>query len=183
MNSHPLPSLRGERREFSYGPEAVGIPETQGPPLFNRSWSLEATLTGPEPRGVIVTMGGTVAGWSLYLDNQSRPVFRYRSFEQGEITLQGDEAVSGDVQLALNFAYDGGGYAKGGEFTLIVDGKPVEAARIAATPPSFFSIDETFDVGVDTGSPAGTYPADSPVGYPLAGASLRRVNILTAPPR
>jgi arylsulfatase len=183
MHSHPLPSLRGERREFSYGPEAVGIPETQGPPLFNRSWSLEATLTGPEPRGVIVTMGGTVAGWSLYLDNQSRPVFRYRSFEQGEITLQGDEAVSGDVQLALNFAYDGGGYAKGGEFTLIVDGKPVEAARIAATPPSFFSIDETFDVGVDTGSPAGTYPADSPVGYPLAGASLRRVNILTAPPR
>lgn len=181
MNSHPLPNLRGDRSAFSYGPDAVGIPEAQGPPLFNRSWTLDATLTGPAPRGVIATMGGTVAGWSLYLDNHSRPVFRYRSFEVGEITLQGDNAVDGDVQLSVDFAYDGGGYARGGEFSLLVDGQRVDQGRIAATPPSYFSIDETFDVGVDTGSPAGTYPADSPIGYPLAGASLRRVEIVTGP--
>jgi arylsulfatase len=48
----------------------------------------------------------------------------------------------------------------------------VGEAKIARTAARFFSIDETFDVGVDTGSPAGDYPP----GSPFTGA-IRKVEV------
>ncbi len=48
---------------------------------------------------------------------------------------------------------------------------------IPASPPAFFSINETFDVGVDTGSPAGRYPGGAPLGYAISGAKIDGVTI------
>jgi len=59
---------------------------------------------------------------------------------------------------------------------LRVDGEEQGSARSPASPPAFFSIDETFDVGVDTGSPAGNYPASAAIGYPLPVGLLKRVD-------
>jgi arylsulfatase len=50
--------------------------------------------------------------------------------------------------------YDGGGIGKGGTGTISVDGTQVAQGRIDRTVPLRFSIDETFDVGEDTGTPA-----------------------------
>jgi hypothetical protein len=49
--------------------------------------------------------------------------------------------------------YDGGGIGKGGMGTLSVDGKQVAQSHIDRTVCCRFSLDETFDVGADTGSP------------------------------
>ena len=54
----------------------------------------------------------------------------------------------------MEFAYDGGGLAKGGTVTLYYDGKPVGTGRVEITIPMAFSADEACDVGRDTGSPA-----------------------------
>ena len=56
----------------------------------------------------------------------------------------------------MEFAYDGGGIAKGGAVTLYVDGKPVGTGRIEQTEPIVFSADETLDVGTENGSPVTT---------------------------
>jgi len=53
----------------------------------------------------------------------------------------------------MEFAYDGGGLAKGGTVTLYVDGDKVGEGRVAGTVPMIFSADETLDVGRDTASP------------------------------
>ena len=53
----------------------------------------------------------------------------------------------------MEFAYDGGGPAKGGTVTLYIDGEPVGHGRVDATVPMVFSGDETADVGSDTASP------------------------------
>jgi arylsulfatase len=53
----------------------------------------------------------------------------------------------------MEFAYDGGGPAKGGTVTLYIDGGKTGEGRIAATVPLIFSADETADVGRDTASP------------------------------
>jgi arylsulfatase len=53
----------------------------------------------------------------------------------------------------MEFAYDGGGLAKGGTVTLYVDGDRVGEGRVEATQPMMFSGDETADVGRDTASP------------------------------
>ena len=61
----------------------------------------------------------------------------------------------------MEFAYDGGGLAKGGTATLFVDGQQVGQGRVEATVPMLFSVDETVAPGSDTGSPvADDYPAD-----------------------
>jgi arylsulfatase len=53
----------------------------------------------------------------------------------------------------MEFAYDGGGLAKGGTVTLYIDGDKVGEGRVEGTVPMIFSGDETADVGRDTASP------------------------------
>ncbi len=60
---------------------------------------------------------------------------------------------SGKHQLRVEFAYDGGGLAKGATVTLFIDGKAVGDGRVNRTVPAVFSADETSDVGIKRGSP------------------------------
>ncbi len=53
----------------------------------------------------------------------------------------------------MEFAYDGGGLAKGGNITLCYDGNVVGTGRVAATQPMVFSADETTDIGYEAGTP------------------------------
>jgi hypothetical protein len=53
----------------------------------------------------------------------------------------------------MEFAYDGGGLAKGGDVTLFVDGKKAGEGRLEATQPMIFAADETTDVGTDGATP------------------------------
>ena len=177
----PMPNLAAGRKRVSYPGSAVGIPEAQIPSIANRSWSLLADVSidsNGSGRGVIATLGGTAAGWALYLDDVGRPVFEYRIFEFGQIRLQGKRPLAaGQHQLSVDFAYDGPGYAKGGTYTLKVDRAALGSDTVRASQPAFFSIDETFDLGIDTGSPAGHYPAGAAQGYPLHGAQVNSVDI------
>src|SRR5215475_8606311 len=60
----------------------------------------------------------------------------------------------GKHTIAFDFVYDGGGLGKGGKGTLTVDAKTVGESRIEKTNPlGKFTLDESFDVGQDTGSP------------------------------
>lgn len=52
----------------------------------------------------------------------------------------------------MEFAYDGGGFGKAGTATLYLDGERVGAGRVDATVPMIFAVDETADVGEDTGT-------------------------------
>src|SRR5262249_23155509 len=55
---------------------------------------------------------------------------------------------------AFDFKYDGGGLGRGGVGTLAVGGKEGAESRIEQNSPvGKFSLDESFDVGQDTGKP------------------------------
>ena len=58
----------------------------------------------------------------------------------------------GKHQVRMEFAYDGGGLAKGGAVTLYYDGEKVGGGRVERTIPFIFSADETTDLGRDTGT-------------------------------
>ncbi len=53
----------------------------------------------------------------------------------------------------MEFAYDGGGLARGGDVTLYVDGDKVGEGRVEHTVPMLFSADETLDLGRDSATP------------------------------
>jgi arylsulfatase len=59
---------------------------------------------------------------------------------------------AGSHQVRIEFAYDGGGLAKGGGVTLYHDGALVGSGRVEATQPMVFSADETTDIGYESGT-------------------------------
>jgi hypothetical protein len=64
-----------------------------------------------------------------------------------------DALPTGDCQVRMEFAYDGGGLGKGGTATLYVNGQEVGSGKIPATAAMIFSADDGCDVGRDSGSP------------------------------
>ena len=64
-----------------------------------------------------------------------------------------DPIPPGKHVVRVDFKYDGGGIGKGGTAILRVDGNQVADGRIPQTVQVRFSLDETFDVGEDTGTP------------------------------
>jgi arylsulfatase A-like enzyme len=121
----------------------------------NKSHAVTAEIEVPETgaEGVILAQGGAFAGWSLYTKD-GRPTYCYNLLGLQHFTVEGDETVpTGTHQVRMEFAYDGGGLAKGGTVTLYLDGAKVGEGRVEATVPMLFSGDETADVGRDTGSP------------------------------
>ncbi|MGA9911158.1 MAG: arylsulfatase [Paraburkholderia sp.] len=177
--SKGLPALDAGRTRMTFHEGAVGVPESALPKTYNRSWSVTGIVdVGPDARGVIATLGGSSAGWSLYLDAQRHPVFTYRLFDLKTVTFQGAEPLTpGRHELRFDFGYDGGGYAKGAAIQLLVDGALVGKDHLPASPPAFYTIDETFDVGIDHGSAAGDYPEGSPPGYAFTGGHIEDVTI------
>ena len=124
--------------------------------IKNKSHQVTANVVVPEEgaAGVIATQGGQVGGWSLYV-HEGRLKYCYNFFGIHYFFVTADQPLpAGKHQVRMEFAYDGGGLAKGGTATLYYDGNAVGSGRVDITVPMGFSADEACDVGCDTGSPA-----------------------------
>jgi arylsulfatase len=123
--------------------------------IKNKSHAITAQIDVPatDASGVIVAQGGAFGGWSVYIKDR-RPAYCYNLFGLRQVKVYADtEIPAGEHQVRAEFAYDGGGLAKGGTVTLYLDGKPVGQGRVDGTEPMIFSGDETTDVGSDTATP------------------------------
>jgi arylsulfatase A-like enzyme len=123
--------------------------------IKNKSHAITAELDVPEggANGVIVAQGGAYGGWAVYVKH-GRPAYCYNLFGLRRFKVYGDtEIPAGEHQVRVEFAYDGGGLAKGGTVTLYLDGNQVGEGRVDGTQPMIFSGDETTDVGSDTATP------------------------------
>ena len=121
----------------------------------NKSHAITAEVVVPASgaAGVIVAQGGLTGGWSLYT-KAGKPKYCYNFYGVDHYTIEGTIPISpGTHQVRMEFAYDGGGLAKGGTVTLYVDGQKVGEGRVDRTQPLVFSADETCDVGFEAGSP------------------------------
>jgi arylsulfatase len=85
---------------------------------------------------------------------KGKPVFTYNLVDLARFRWEGATALTpGKHTVTFDFKYDGPGAGKGGTGALSVDGKRVASQTIPHTIPFLMSIDETFDVGVDTRTP------------------------------
>jgi arylsulfatase len=123
--------------------------------IKNKSHSVTAEIVVPESGagGVIIAQGGAFAGWSFYA-KAGLLKYAYNLAALQETIIASDTVVPpGTHQVRMEFAYDGGGLAKGGTVSLFVDGAQVGEGRLNATIPMVFSADETIDIGSDAASP------------------------------
>jgi hypothetical protein len=128
--------------------------------IKNKSFSVTAEVVVPEQSangdkplsGTIMAQGGAFGGWSFYAKD-GKAKFTYNLFGIQVFTTKADEPVlPGKHQVRAEFAYDGGGYAKGGDVTLYYDGEKVGEGRVEVTQPFLFSGDEGLDIGRETGT-------------------------------
>jgi arylsulfatase A-like enzyme len=122
----------------------------------NKSHSITAQIVVPErgAQGVLIAQGGAFGGFSLYATDDGRPAYCYNLFGLQRFKVYGEQPIpAGEHQVRAEFAYDGGGLAKGGTVTLYVDGAKAGEGRVDATQPMLFSADETTDVGSDSATP------------------------------
>jgi arylsulfatase len=123
--------------------------------IKNKSFSITAEVEiGSKPaNGVIIAQGGKFGGWSVYAKD-GKLKFTYNVLGIHLFPTEATVAIpQGKHQMRMEFAYDGGGLAKGGNVTLFYDGKEVGKGRVAATQAMIFSADETTDIGYESGTP------------------------------
>ena len=169
-------------------PKAVTTPK--GPP------NVLLIMTDDTGFGAASTFGGPIP--TPTLDRLAKSGLRYNEFhttalcspnqdgakyakQRPDKTRTGTEKLTpGRYTIDFDFKYDGGGIGKGGLGTLTVDGKKVAESRIEQTSPlGKFTLDESFDVGEDTGTPViDEYDAKMP--FKFTG-SLEKVQIKVGP--
>ena len=148
----PRPSAIAGRTEFTYDHEVSGLPVGNAPNVLTKSFSITAAVEVPEGggEGMLVTEGGRFGGYGLYL-LKGKPVFTYNFLALERFRWEGADALAaGKHTIVFDFKYDGPGLAKGGTGVLSVDGKEVAKKTIPHTIPAMLTLDESFDVGVDT---------------------------------
>jgi arylsulfatase len=153
VNNRPS-NIRG-MSEFTYYDGMIRIPEGSAPDLKNKSFGISAVVEIPEggAEGMLMTQGGRFAGVGLYILD-GRPVFHYNLAGVERYTVAGQDPLTpGKHVVTLDFVYDGGGVGKGGQATLTVDGKQVASEKLPQTIAYRMSLDETLDIGEDTGTP------------------------------
>ena len=159
----PRPSTVAGRTVFTYNGEISGIPYGNAPSILDRDYTITADVTIPKAgaEGMIVTLGGRFGGYGLYL-LKGKPVFDYNLLALTHYRWEGGPLGHGVLAEALkpgkhtivfDFKYDGPGPGKGGTGVLIADGKEIARKKIPHTVPLLMTVDETFDVGIDTYSP------------------------------
>jgi arylsulfatase A-like enzyme len=159
----PRPSAVAGKTEFIYTGENSGIPLGNAPDILDKDYTITAEITVPKggAEGMVVTLGGRFGGYGLYL-LKGKPVFVYNLLDLERFRWEG--GIGGRVgedwfgkalkpgkhTLVFDFKYDGPGPGKGGTGVLTVDGKELASKKLEHTIPLMMTIDETFDIGVDT---------------------------------
>ena len=148
--------LFGDRKEFTYYyPGAQRIAEKASPPVKGKSHSIETSLelSGNE-EGVLMACGGFTGGYTLFIKD-NKLYYDYNYYHGLYYTLESPPLPNGNVDIKFNFIETGGVTEglPGGKGELYVNGQKVDEVDMPDMHISTFSLSETFDIGVDNGTP------------------------------
>lgn len=150
------PDLMDGRNTLTVYPGMVSMAENAFINVKNASVTLtaEVEVDGDKPSGVLLAQGGRFGGWAFWV-REGRPMYTYNFLGLEAFRVAGTDAMTaGKHTLKMTFAYDGGTRrGAGGTATLFIDGKKVGEGAIGKTHPNVFSLDDTADTGIDTGTP------------------------------
>ncbi|NEO81078.1 arylsulfatase [Moorena sp. SIO4G3] len=176
------PSLTKGRKVFTY-PDHFRVPEGSAPDLKRQSHKITANVIWPEDEdgegmlleGMLLTLGGRFSGYGLFVeDGQLVYHYNWAGIERYEIsaplppdlptntpiTLQAVYKTVSDAKIDENIKDDDVkealGKVLGAEVALYVNDQPLTITGsnlVCKSIPNRFTLDETLDVGFDTGTP------------------------------
>ena len=152
LRIHPEDRIKTPYSSWQFDTTTTRMPEFTAPGLGRESNHVTIeTLTGENASGVLYALGGASGGLALYMDKGDL-VYEYnmmiieRTSARSKIKLgAGMHKLEVDTTIAKPGAPT--------EVVLTVDGSEAARANVKRTVPAAFTASETFDVGVDLGSP------------------------------
>jgi arylsulfatase len=154
LNVENRPSLTQGRRTFTY-PNLLRLPEGAAPDLKHKSHTITAKVTIPEPgaEGMLFTQGGRFAGYGLYVKD-GRLVYHYNLVGVERYTVESQDRIPvGEVTLKAVYVTDADKPFAGAEVALYANDKLIGKGRVEKSIPNRVTLDETLDIGFDTGTP------------------------------
>lgn len=154
MNVDNRPSLTAGRKTFTY-PNLLRLPEGASPDLKHKSHSITAKVEIPElgAEGMLLTQGGRFAGYGLYI-RDGKLVYDYNLVGVEQYTITSESRLpSGEVTLKAIYKTDADKPFAGATVTLFANDKKVGEGRVEKSIPNRVTLDETLDIGFDTGTP------------------------------
>ena len=103
--------------------------------------------------GVLYCIGGISAGFTVYMDEGFLKA-EYNAMTLNRFKVSSDRPLdAGAATIEVDFRYDSPEREGPATVTFTVDGEQVGQGRIGRSVPGVFTASETFDVGMDLGSP------------------------------
>ena len=148
--------LKGSKlTEWTFSEGHTRIPESMAP-KFASGFSSHATIEAELPEkasGVLFCVGGISAGFTVYMDEGVlKAEYNAMTLERYKVASE-KPLPGGHATIEVDVRYDSPQREGPATVTFTVDGQKVGEGRIGRTVPGTFTSSETFDVGVDLGSP------------------------------
>ena len=102
---------------------------------------------------MLFTQGGRFAGFGLFIDD-GKLIYHYNLAGVERYTVTSDKRVpSGKVKLKAVYKTDADKPFAGADVTLYMNDEEVGKGRVKKSIPNRVTLDETLDIGFDTGTP------------------------------
>ncbi|MCA9258049.1 MAG: arylsulfatase [Planctomycetales bacterium] len=175
LRLHPEDRIVTPYKSWSFTQHTRRMPEFAAPGVGRQSTSVTAEIeVSDKANGVLYAVGGASGGLTVYLD-EGHLVYEYNMMIIEKYRARSPNPLpAGTHAIEIVTHIEGPGRA--GVARLLVDGQEVAQAKLERTVPAAFTATESFDVGVDLGSPVALdYSERSPFEFE---GTIRRLEIV-----
>jgi arylsulfatase A-like enzyme len=154
LNVANRPSLTVGRTHFAY-PRGIRVPEGSSPDVKHVNHTITANVEIPSQgaEGMLMTIGGRFAGFGLFVKD-GKLVYHYNLAGVERYNIESDTRIpSGKVSLKAEYKTDADKPYAGATVTLYANNRKIGQGRVEKSIPNRVTLDETMDIGFDTGTP------------------------------
>jgi arylsulfatase len=175
LRLYPEDRIKTPYTRWRFDASTTRMPEFTAPGLGRESNRviIEAEF-GENASGVLYALGGASGGLTLFMD-QGRLTYEYNMMIIERYTAQTDRIAGGKHVIEVGTTLTEKRPLSPAEIVIRVDGKEAARTTVKRTVPAAFTASETFDVGVDLGSPVSLVYAERRP-FPFSG-KIRQVQV------
>jgi len=154
LRIHPEDRIKTPYTSWTFDDTTTRMPEFSAPAIGNTSNTITIDLEcGAEASGVLYALGGAGGGLTCYMD-KGHLMFEYNLMIIDRSLAKSREMITpGKHTIVVETTLKAPKPGAPADIVLSVDGKEVARAAVKMTVPAAFTASESFDVGVDLGSP------------------------------
>jgi arylsulfatase A-like enzyme len=154
LRLHPEDRIKSPYSKWTFDSATTRMPEFTAPGLGRESTRVVVDAeVGPNASGVLYALGGASGGLSLFMD-KGQLVYEYNMMIIERYTARTSGTIApGKRRIEVETTLKDKRPLSPADVVIKVDGKEVARTVVGRTVPAAFTASETFDVGVDLGSP------------------------------